>query len=39
MENGFDLRAIYTSAQMLKTGPKTCHFLPFFEFATGRAIK
>ncbi len=30
MENGFDLRSIYTCVQMLKTRPKTCHFLPLF---------
>jgi hypothetical protein len=30
MENGFDLRSIYTCVQMLKTRPTTCHFLPLF---------
>jgi hypothetical protein len=27
---GRNVKAIYTSARMLKTGPKTCHFLPLF---------
>jgi hypothetical protein len=30
---------IYTGARMLKTRSQTCHFLPFFEFAAGRATR
>jgi hypothetical protein len=35
-ERGFIEAPIYTGAQMLKTRPRTCHFLPLFPFATGR---
>ncbi len=35
-ESGFTERPIYTGAQMLKTRVQSCHFLPLFEFVTGR---